>query len=691
MAPKRSGSGFLDSLLRRFGYVQIEKARIHDEPTYWDTAYGISAPQPYGSTYDAEGQQYAYKSWVYTCVSAIAAAAAMVPLRLYQVTGQGESQRKVELYKHPMLDVLRKPNPFMTRFELFEGTLSYLEINGNAFWVYEKDRLGRIAEVWLANPKNMRIVPSKKKFIAGYVYVTDNNKQIPLDVNEVLHFKYFNPLDDYWGMSPIQAAELAIITDVYSAKFNKDFFKNGALLSGVLETDRFLSETAFKRIRQQIAERYQGVGNAHRMMILQEGLKYKELTMNQKDMDFLKQRKFNREEIFSIFGVPPAKVGIMEDADFRNAEAQDYTFKADTLAPKMTRIQERLNADFVTHWGDDLLLEFDDVIPAREEKKARVRQINLLSGYTTINEERAKEGLPPVPWGDAPFNPNTMTSGVLELGDGEEDDEKALDKIADLLMERFKKKQDDGEDEPDRDEYWQGFMDDIEPHEREFKRKLVKLFQEQQNEVSRKLRGEKKLKQAEEVGQYLFDEEEQNQEFIDTLYPVLFALYIAFGARAFAQVGVDLDPESALPTAADKIRERAFQFARQVNRTTLERLRQTLIEGLENGESTPQLVDRVAAVFKDRKKSDAEMIAITETQIAAGWATFDAWVASGVVKEVEWITARDERVRPTHRAQDGMRRPLGTPFPNGLRFPGDWAAGKPEEVIRCRCFLLPIL
>ncbi|GAH57356.1 unnamed protein product, partial [marine sediment metagenome] len=129
----------------------------------------------------------------------------------------------------------------MTRFDLWEATLAFAELAGNAYWelVAEGDKPPE--EIYVLRPDRMTIKPEEKKLVSSYIFNV-NGRKIILQPEDILHFKYFSPINDLYGTSSIAPAEKSIILDLYALNFNARFFKSGARLMGVLETDRHLSE-----------------------------------------------------------------------------------------------------------------------------------------------------------------------------------------------------------------------------------------------------------------------------------------------------------------------------------------------------------------------------------------------------------------------------------------------------------------
>jgi len=385
---------------------------------------------------DMKGNEYlkAYKGWVYTCVNAIAEEVANIDLRLMKWTNKGN----VEVYDNIALDLLKNVNNFSTSSMLFLGTQSYLELSGNSFWYLPRGvATNKPAEIWLLDPTRTTVVRSSEQIISGYIYKNEKGSDIPIDVSEVLHFKKFNPTDRYRGIGTVQAAAMAIDIDNYSAQWNKNFFWNSAVPSAVLETPNEISDEEFQRLKARWDSYYTGLDNAHRMAILQGGLTYKPMNLSQKDMDFLEQRRFTRDEIMAMFRVPKTILGITEDVNRANAEASEYVFAKRVIVPRMQFLVDHLNEFYLPLFGIDpntMWFEFDDPVPQNVELDLQYKGSGLKDGWLTPNEAREMEGLAPVTNGDSVF----ISALYMPLGEALDESKNYDVKVKQFSQERMK-------------------------------------------------------------------------------------------------------------------------------------------------------------------------------------------------------------------------------------------------------------
>jgi len=382
--------GWLDWLPGR--RRRLEKRPPHLAAVARHNAYGWPAL----TTYERQAAVYEDNAWVYVAVNRIAEAAALVPLRVSRRVGE----RRVPLEAHPAEALLAAPNPFLSGFELIEQTIGALELTGNAYWFLAGDAQGRPAEIWLLRPDRVAVVPDERDHVRGYVYTLDG-EHIPLEAVEVIHFRRWHPRSDYYGLSALQAARLAVQTDDAMTRWNRDTFgADRAVPAGIVNITEYVSDADFERLKREWRESYGGA--ERRTAFLRGGaVQWQAIGLSQQDMDFLNGRRFNRETIFHIYGIPPGMWS--ENATEANAAIAERVFVERTLWPKLVRLAGKITAELLPFWGADLEAAFDDIRPT--DIGTRLAEIRTAYPVLSINEIRARYyDLPPVSWGEAPVS-----------------------------------------------------------------------------------------------------------------------------------------------------------------------------------------------------------------------------------------------------------------------------------------------
>jgi HK97 family phage portal protein len=347
---------------------------------------------------------YRQSSWIYVAVSRIAEAAALVPLRVMRLEGE----KRVQVERHPLELLLENPNPTMSRFELFEATLGYLELTGNAYWFLAGDALGRPAQIWPLRPERMSIVPHPSNYVAGYIYEVDGLR-IPLEPIEVIHFKRWHPANDYYGLSAIEAARLTIDTDRAMARWNKNTFgQDNGVPAGIVNIKDFVNEADYERIKREWRNSYGG-GQRKTAFLRGGTVEWQEIGLSHTELDFLKGRLAHRDEILNIFGIP---VGLLsENATEANAKVAERLFIERTLWPKLVRLAQRISQELLPFYAGDYVAEFEDIRPT--DTQARLDEIRTAQNILSINEIRERYyQLSAVSWGELP---TTMAVGTAFL------------------------------------------------------------------------------------------------------------------------------------------------------------------------------------------------------------------------------------------------------------------------------------
>ncbi len=361
------------------------------------------------SAYGDQADEYARSAWIYTAVTRIAEAAALVPFSVYRLDGE----KPIAVRNHPIERLLRAPNPTMSQFELLESTFGYLELSGNAYWYLAGESSGAPSEIWVLRPDRVRVVPDRARYVGGYVYTLDG-LDIPLHADSVIQFKRWHPRDDYYGLSALQAAALASTTDRAMAQWNNNLFsREKGVPAGIVTIKNMVPDSEFERIKKEWQESYGGTQRKTAFIRGSGEIGWSSLGLSQQESDFLEGRRLNRDEIFQIFGIP---LGLYaQTATQANATVARQTFLSDTIYPKLTRFAQKLTQQLAPFYadGERLLILPEDV----RGNDADLAEVQAARGLLTVNEIRARYfQMAAVAWGDAPQvhpTPNTPTEAPI--------------------------------------------------------------------------------------------------------------------------------------------------------------------------------------------------------------------------------------------------------------------------------------
>lgn len=366
---------------------------------------------PFMHRNDAEAHMRAMGSvgTLFAIVHRLANATSQVHWKLYRQAASGLDEDRTEVTRHAALDIWNKPNPFMPRQEFIESTQQHVDLTGEGWWVIARNPAMRSIplELWPVRPDRIYPVPDPREFITGYIYRGPDGEQVPLRLDEVIHLRMPNPLDPYRGMGPVQSILTDLDSTRYSAEWNRNFFINSALPSGIIEAPEGLDDDAFDVLRDRWDEQHRGVAAAHRVAILEGGLKWVDRKFTMRDMQFAELREVSREVIREAFGFPKAMLGTVDDVNRANAEAGEVMFARWLVIPRLERIKQALNHDLLPLFGTTTTgLEFDyqDPVPENVElaNATLLSQADAAEKLARVGYEPAAVlaavGLPEIPY-----------------------------------------------------------------------------------------------------------------------------------------------------------------------------------------------------------------------------------------------------------------------------------------------------
>jgi len=350
-------------------------------------------------------EAYSKNVVAYQCINRISEAVAAVRLGIYR----GET----ELNEHPLAALLRRPNPLQSYGDYVRAKVGFLLLAGNGY----EERVtigGKPRELYQLRPDRMKIIPSSNGVPSGYEYSVNQQKvTFPMDPRtlacDVRHLKLFNPLHDWYGMSPIEAGAYAIDQNTEAMKHMQALLQNSARPSGALtvKDGQTLADEQFNRLKTQIEEQYSGSANAGRPMLLEGGLDWKQMGLSPTDMGIIETKYASARDIALAFGVPPLLLGIKGDNTFANYAEARLAFWEDTVLPLLEMILTDWNTWLAQPFGVEVRADVD-AIPAIAEKRLQLWKMADASTDLTINERRQIKGYGPVDGGDVVLVPSSQ-------------------------------------------------------------------------------------------------------------------------------------------------------------------------------------------------------------------------------------------------------------------------------------------
>ena len=330
----------------------------------------------------------------YRSVRMIAEAAASVPWLLYDGAA--------EIDRHPLLDLLARPNRQQAGVAFREALVGHLLVAGNAY-VEAVELEGTVRELHTLRPDRMKVVPGSDGWPAGYEYTVGGRTVRFADPGEgglapILHLAFFHPLNDHYGFAPIEAAATALDIHNAAAAWNKALLDNSARPSGALvyqaKEGGNLSQDQYERLKEELEASFVGAAHAGRPLLLEGGLDWKPLSLSPKDMDFMAAKDGAAREIALAFGVPPMLLGIPGDNTYANYQEANRAFWRQTVLPLCGRLAEALGGWLGPAFGGAdgglrLWYDADQVEALSSEREALWARVGAADFHTTDQKRAA--------------------------------------------------------------------------------------------------------------------------------------------------------------------------------------------------------------------------------------------------------------------------------------------------------------
>ena len=659
-----------------------------------------------------------YQSWTYACTKVNAASVAQVPLRLYakappagkktyfKTVPVSRSDREhlgklsylrltkdvdvVEIPEHPFLDLMTTVNEFMNGFELMENLSSFLDLTGNAYWVILKGTLGQPVEIWPLMSQKIKIIPDKKRFISHYEYGYGDDKEI-IQPEDMIHFKLFNPSDAFFGLGPLEAASIAADLSINMNLYEANLFQNRATPDYAIVYPPEAGEPSadeIKRIKRQHKKEYGGLSKTGVMGFLFGGAKIEPISLSPKEMSFLQGRKWSREELCNCYGVPVSKF-TSDNVNRANAEAGDYSYMKDTIAPRLRKVEQKLNAELLPLFDPRLFVAFDSPVPSDKDFRLKEITSHLTTGYSAINHERQEDNQEPVPWGDVPLLPmNRAPLGTQPVAE------------APVLPEPKKTKAPRSVPPLNHPTNFinEGFVSAMRVYFTDIGEDILRSFDADADVLT-----DKSVTKAnpDDFVSGWWNADKWNKRLGITIDPYIEYTTTTGAERAMRSVGSDKEFDYGNPEVMRSLEVHRSGAIQSVNGTTVKRLRVALAAGIGEGEGVFDLRKRVDGVFEDLAKYQSEVIARTETIWAWNEGAVRGYQQSGMVETKQWLAASGGRTCEFCMDMDGktvgiadnyfdkgteMESELG----NTLGFEYD-DVGHPPLHPQCRCCIVPVL
>lgn len=651
---------------------------------------------------------YQQSVWVYGCVSAIAEQLAQIPFRFSRVpagpmksrTGKWRQRAVGEeiVQGGAVVDLFNRPHPHLTRFQFWELAASWLQLRGELFCVPIAE--GRnVSQLIVLAPDSFR-EEVRENILLGWHYTGHSTAPLETQVflpEEVVTDRLANPFNFWRGMSPLHVAGLAAQTDYASAQFQKGLMLNNADTGVIVNTEQQVDEAQRAAILQALEARKRRAGTADRPLFLWGGAKIEKPMLSATDMQFLENRKFNRQEICAVFKVPQEILGFTEDANRSVGESARLNFIENRIGP----LCERLEAAFdplIKSLDKSLYGWFDiESLPimqaARRGRYAGAQQAFSMGvpidECSEIFDLGLSANLPHAGKSYLPFSLQEIGQAASEptAPPAQDPQQNILDR-SDSLIRALTPQASSPAPAPaphvcaPNPEFEASIAGSIKAKTGVLK----KFFFEQRGRVLAKLAEEVKKSAPTKGIEDIFDQAKEDAALLGKLKARLIADLQFGGAQLFKEIGLgDFNLKPAAATAFLSLREPKLK---EINATTQDKIIAAVSAGLNAGEGYAEVADRVKAIY-GMSDARAGVIALTETNTAVNAGRYGAMAEAGVPRK-GWQTSNLENTRQSHLENQSLSQAnngilLDAVWPNGCLFPSD-PEGDPGETINCRCF-----
>jgi HK97 family phage portal protein len=575
-----------------------------------------------------------YEGYVYACVRPIALSVSNVELYVNKVTAKG----KVNVGDHSFIQVFNRPNPDWTKNQFLQVTWTQKKIAGEAFWyMVLGEKTNKPKEFHLMRPDMVDVAVGQDDrglpMVKGYVYTNANGTKVPLEKDEVIHFKEPNPMNPYRGLSAVEAGLIYVSTEKFSAQFSRNYIANNAMPSGIINLKGTISEAELEKIKRQWASQYQGTNNAGKTAFLRNGeAEFVKVGTSLSEIDLRGLKEMTRDDIMSMFGVSKPILGILDDVNLASAKASHYIFAKQVTKPEVDTLVDTLNPLIRERWGTDQELGYKNVVPEDEEQK--MKELELGWGrWISTNEARRRMGLDSIINGDTLYMPINM----IEVADASQMVKNQIKSIPATMTIKTvttqKKKIKKEFSYEAKENYRQTLEKNDNRYTKVYTAAFKKYLKRQEAEVINNLPGTTKAIDG------LFDIDFESDELFRVSQPIMIDLMVTQGKLALDFAGAK-ELDFALKEATlNKVNSSIQRMARNYNQETADKIKSLMASSIANNDTLADLKRKISTeIYKEASGYRAERVARTEILKASNNATIEAYKQIGYITQKEWFT-----------------------------------------------------
>jgi len=567
--------------------------------------------------------------------------------------------------------------------ELLEAHAVIKEIYGEVFWYISKgERMGKPFAIYLLDPASMTIMVANER-VTGYVYQKDGGRVL-FELDEIKHFKYYNPANTYRGKSPLQAAGIFVKSSRYINTYVNNFLENNAIPAGVVVAKSDVNDADWQLFKDQWTERYSGIDNSGKTGFVRgSDLDFVKTGLSLGDVDFSVMKETSRDDIMVMLGVSKPIMNIFDDINRASAVTAQQLFAQSYTSPEIKAIARKLTKTVVKAYGEGFRIGHTNPVPEDRELKLKEYEVGVGKWFTP-NEAREAYGENSITGGDVLIQPNTQTPVV----------DNAKSKIKIKLVSKSTK----GNFTYEMKESFRSQMQNVqEKYEQSYLKAVQPVIKDQKARVIAQIAPKK-------VANAKIDPEAEATKMTDATINIFISLAKEQGTLA-AQFAGNKDSTFEFTKVMEKyIHDSIQKAALGFTKDTEAAIAKALQEGLEAGESLAKIADRIDAIYDEALGVKTagyriERIARTEIIKTSNEITEAAYKQSGVVSKKEWIT--NPGACQFCKALDGTVIRLGGTFvgkgdelegvDGGTQVNNYESVQHPPTHPDCRCGLVPVI
>lgn len=347
-------------------------------------------------------------SAVWVCIRIRSEDVGKLPCFLYRKLPNGGKERATD---HPLFNLIRdQPNPYQTAFEFKQLMQAWLDLNGNAYALKQFDGSGRVTALHPIHPSWVIVLRVPGTWEMFYKISIPGQEPETIPAEGIVHLRGLT-LDGFIGLSPIAYHRETIGLAIGAQRYGASFFGNSAQPNGALKVPHVLEKPAADALRQQWDQKFRGSENAHKLAIFDGGMEWVQTGMSNTDAQYLDSRKFQNQQIYALYRMPPHKAGELDRSTNNNIEHQALEYVTDCLMTELVRWEQTLKRDLLTAEEQKVyFFEFLTAVLLRGDFVSRTTSYATMRtwGIMSANDIRDLENMNRIENGDIYLQPLNM-------------------------------------------------------------------------------------------------------------------------------------------------------------------------------------------------------------------------------------------------------------------------------------------